>query len=758
MNSTMAFGISNRIFVPRRGLSIILLIAASLLMASSIMCAATTEGTKKEMPEMKVDFSYSFGLPHRMTVALPDSSDKTLIDVFNDRLEYRWTYGNLKSIPLGAFMPLNCNWSASLWTEIDGRRLVKPGYQRSEGILPVLTTNFDDPDGTFSMEVVGGKTAALTQIKVTNISKAAHRYNVVFSINGSFGEVPGYINAGDSLDYMRAGWLDRADRVLIMAAGATTPLRKDTAAKTVALEWNLKPGETGAGWLVRPYKAYEEDVVQLRKRNWTKEFNKGKDVWRELMGRSTQYQIPDVGVRNAYYASLGDIFIMREPVAKGYIACSPGTEGYRCPNSGEASMAAVGLDQAGLHHESEIGYQISLDIQGKNGDWNDPTGWSHSAWGMAGFKAWAAMEHYKLTGDRSYLTKVYPKMLASSRWQETQRQRTRMLVDGAKPAYYGMMPRGQGDCGLDAGDGWYGYFIPHNVWAVYCDKLTLEAAQILGKANDVKECRKIYDQAHTDLVAVIKKGAIQEDGYRWIPGSPSNPSGSRWGALNTAFPCEVLPANDDLITGTLRYMNQHLSSGGLQLHTGWMADGMWVAMSLDNVAEVELARGNGDEAVRLLYATLNHGTPLYSWCEERGQEPGTDKTSGDRQHLWTPVAIVRAVRDCMVMENEGGLHLAMGTARQWLSDGNEVGVKNAPTHYGEVTYSMKYDQASKRVTGSISFPKRESLPVCVLHIRLPQGLTLKSVDVASGGTVLPDGSGVRWDAPKGKVSFTAEVQ
>ncbi|MHB1460645.1 MAG: hypothetical protein ACYC1M_05120 [Armatimonadota bacterium] len=710
------------------------------------------------MTDMKVDFAYSFGLPHRMTMALPDSSDKTLVDVFADRMEFRWTYGNLKSIPLGAFSPLNCNWSANVWPEIDGRRLGKPGYQRAEGVLPVLATNYGDPDGSFGMEVVGGKTAAITRVKVTNSSNKPHRYTVVFSMNGAFGEVPGYINAGDPQDFMRAGWLDRADRVLVFAAGADTPLRKDTAAKTIALEWELKPGETGSGWLVRPYKAYEQDVPKLRAYDWAKEFEQGKQVWRKLMGRSVQYQIPDVGVRNAYYASLGDIFIMREPVAKGYIACSPGTEGYRCPNSGEASMAAVGLDQAGLHKESAIGYQVSLDIQGKNGDWDDPTGWSHSAWGMAGFKAWAAMEHYKLTGDRGYLEKVYPKMLACSRWQEKQRQRTRVLVDGAKPLYFGMMPRGQGDCGLDAGDGWYGYFIPHNVWAVYCDKLTLEAARILGKASDVKECQAIYDQAHTDIVTVLRRGAIQEDGYKWIPGSPANPSGSRWGALNTAFPCEVLPADDELITGTLRYMNQHLSMGGLQLHTGWMADGMWVAMSLDNVAEAELMRGNGDEAARLLYATLNHGTPLYTWCEERGQEPGTDKTSGDRQHLWTPAAVVRAVRDCMVMENDGGLHLALGTARQWLNDGNEVGVKNAPTHYGDVTYGMKFNQATKQITGKISFPERESLPWCVLHVRLPQGLFLKSVNADSKAVVLQDGSGLKWTNPKGVVSFVADVK
>jgi hypothetical protein len=718
---------------------------------------AQSEEAGKQVSDMRVDFSYAFGLPHRMTVALPDSSDKTIIDEYSDKIELKWTYGNLSRIPLGAFVPLNCNWAADMWPEIDGHRPEKRTYSRTDGILPVLKTSYDDPDGTVDIEIAGGSTAAVTRISVRNNSAKPHRYSLVFAMNG-WGEVPGCINEGDPLDYVLAGWNDRADRVLAIAVGAETPLRKDSPAKTIALEWNLKPGGTGTGWLVRPYKAYEADVPKLRAHDWAKEFEQGRDAWRKLLGRTVRFEIPDDGVRNAYYASIGDIFIMREPVAKGYIACSPGTEGYRCPNSGEASMAAVGLDQAGLHKEAALGYQISLDLQGKDGDWNDPTGWSHKAWGMAGFKAWTVMEHYKLTGDRAYLENVYPRMLACSRWQEKQRQRTRVMVSGKRPSYYGLMPRGQGDCGLDAGDGWYGYFIPHNAWAVYCDKLTLEAAEILGKPGDAKELQGIYDRAHDDLVDAIEKGAIEEDGYRWIPGSPGNPSGSRWGALNVAFPCEVLPVDHQLITGTLKYMNQHMSQGGLQLHTGWMADGMWVAMSLDNVAEIELARNNGDEAARLLYACLNHGTPLYTWCEERGQEPGTDKTSGDRQHLWTPVAIVRAVRDCMVIEEGDGLHLARGTARQWLAGGRRIGADKAPTHFGPVSYHMHYDANTRRVTGGVSFPNKPSMRWCVLHIRLPQGLAVKSVDAKSGASVLPDGSGIKWMKPAGDIDFIAEIR
>lgn len=724
------------------------------------LSAALGQGTAMNSSASRVDFSYAFGLPHRMTVALPDSSDKTLIDTFNEHLQLRWTYGNLRTIPVGAFMPLGSSWSGDLWVESDGRRLSLTSHRRAAGILPALAVvaeDAEDADGRVALDAVGGKTAGLLRLTVTNSSDKPHRYQLVFSVNGGFGEVPGYINAGDPLDYVLAGWNDRADRVLALLVGGQAVARRETPARTMALALDLKPGETGHGWLVRPYKAYEADVAKLRGRDWAAEFAAGEQAWRDLLGRATRFVIPDTGVRDAYYACLGDLFIMREPVGAKYVAISPGTEAYRCPNSGEASMASVGLDQAGLPREAEEGYRWSIDSQGANGDWNDPAGWSHRCWGMAGFKAWTVLEHYLITRDRAYLEHVWPHLLANSRWQETQRQKTRQLVDGQKPLHYGLMPRGQGDCGLDAGDGWYGYFIPHNAWAVNADRVAMLAAGYLGHTAEQAELRGNFERAKADLISSMDRGAIAEDGYRWIPGSPGNRAGSRWGVLNAAFPCEVLPPDHELISGTLRYMARQMSPGGLHVHTGWMADGMWVAISLDNVAEVELRRGNGDEAARLLYACLNHGTPLLTWCEERGPKPGTDQVSGDRQHLWTPAAVVRAVRDVMVMEDGDGLRLAAGADRGWLGSGQPVGVEQAPTHFGPVSYAMAYDAARHQVAIDVTFPRRNPPAWVELAVRLPEGLKIKSFDAASGASLAAGGEALRWTRPKGAVKVVATV-
>jgi hypothetical protein len=710
----------------------------------------------------KVDFSYAFATPHRITVGRPDASNRTLLDLQTGSLRMGWTYDNLSmsNFPPLSFRVPQTSWSIKITPQIDGKSFTSSRWTRLDGVLPGLENVYEDFSGSVRLEVLSGITAALVQIDLVNTDSKPHQFALLCD-SGSWGENPAWLDpTRDVGDNLVAGWNERADRVLILGLGADAySLQSDgipPGPKNIILVWNLKPGEKRQGWLVRPYHGYEADLTALRKQDWTQEMEQGKKEWSNLLGKASKLSIPDVGVSNAYQACFADLFIMREPLADGRIIGVPGTEVYRAGNSGEPLIIAVALDQNGLHKESFAGASISFEMQESDGCWADKRGWMHSMWCASGFKSWAVMEHYRLTGDKKFLADVYPRMVASSRWQERQRVRMRK-GDGERPLTYGLMPRGFGDCGLMNDDDNYGVFFPHNIWAVYADRCSLEVAEILRKTDDMSELKKIYETAYNDLLIALDRGAIKEQDYRWIPGAPGKTSGSSWGALNIVSPCGLLPPDHMLVTGTLRKIEANISKGGQPIHTGWMADGSWVAITLDNIAEVNLAQGNGDAAVRYLYSTLNHGTPLYTWCEERGQEPGTTKCSGDRQHLWTPVAVVRVIRDMMVLEKGDGLNLALGTAREWLGSGNPVGITDACTHFGKISYQMQYDSTGSKVTGEITFTEHSSAAWAVLHIRLPEGLKVKSVNFESKATVLPDGFGLRWNTPHGTMNFSATI-
>lgn len=730
----------------------------SLLVLAQSVAVAAADAPGGAAYVSGVDFSYAFSTPHRMCAARPDSSDKTLLDCEPGSLRMAWTYANLLNAPLMAYDPITATWSVRIRPQIGDQPLAGSTWKRVENTLPALENTYTDPGGTVQLEAVGGETAAIVRVTMTNTSGADAVFRMVCrSERGFFGYNPAYVVPWRDNDCLLAGWGDRADRVLVLAIGHDDSVILD--ANSLCPVWNVPAGQTRTGWIVRPYRGYAPDLPSLRAADWAKEAETAKQEWRDLLARTVRVQIPDPGVADALQACMADLFVMREPVAKGYLGVTPGTDGYRAANAGESAIVAVALDQFGLHDEAIRGYQMCLDQQGSDGEWADPEGWGHLFWGVSGFKCWAAMEHYKLSRDRAFLESVYPRMLASSRFQEQQRAHTRVMVDGQRPLTYGLMPRGMGDCGLKDGDDLYGVFLPHNFWCVYADRMTLEAAEILGKTGDLPEAKSIYETAMNDLMQATENGAIAEADYRWIPGVPGKTSGSRWGALNAAFPCRLMPPDHELITGTMRHIESAMSPGGIPINTGWLVDGMWVAIALDNLAEVHLLRNEGDPAAALLYATLNHGTPLYTWCEERGQEPGSANITGDRQHLWTPVAVVRALRDSYVMEDGADLHLARGLHRDWLNSGAPVGIADAPTHFGRVGYTMQYDAATGRVTGNVAFPANNAgLQSATFYVRLPEGRRVTAVNPESGATLLPDGSGIRWSNPTGEKPLALTVE
>lgn len=688
---------------------------------------------------------------------MPDSSNKTLLDQQLTCVDVSWTYEDLLRFPLAVYAVPETTWKLSVQPTVDGQNYARSSWSRVDGYLPALSSIYRDFRGTVRLEMFGCESAMVARIQVANTGEREHTFSLLCEMPAPFGHgySPAWVDSEKTGDHLLAGWSDRADRVLLLGLGAQDyPVTKGNR---LEMAWTLGSGAEASGWLVRPYAAYASDLEDLRVTDWSREVQEFFSTWNGLLDRASVMHVPDVDVDNGFKACLADLFVMREPVADGYIAATPGTECYRAANAGEASITAIALDQMGLHDESALGFRMCLDQQGDDGDWADPKGWSHLFSSTSGFKSWAAMEHYRLTGSRDFLEQVYPRMLASSRFQERSRFKTRKLINGERTAEYGLMPRGQGDCGLMNDDDFYGVYLPHNLWSVSADRISVEAAEILGKVDDLPELRRIYETALGDLCQALEMGSIQEDGYRWIPGVAGKSIGSRWGALNALYPCRILGSDDDLVTGTIRHIESNMGPGGIPLHLGWGAETLWVAIALDNLAEVHLVRGNGDAAAEYLYAAFNHGTPLFTWCEERGYQPGSDLCTGDRQHLWTPVSVVRVVRDMLVMENGSELHLAKGTARSWLSSGGEVGVTNAPTHFGKISYSMHYDQAPGTVSGRLALPDGPSIECVRLFVRLNNGFTVKSVDRESGAIVSADGLGIEWAMPRGEVAFRAIV-
>jgi hypothetical protein len=96
----------------------------------------------------------------------------------------------------------------------------------------------------------------------------------------------------------------------------------------------------------------------------------------------------------------------------------------------------------------------------------------------------------------------------------------------------------------------------------------------------------------------------------------------------------------------------------------------------------------------------------------------------------------------LVMEDGDGLQLALGSDRSWLASGQPIGIAGAPTHFGRVSWQLQYDAAKRRVAGRVEFAERSNAAWTTLHLRLPAGQRIASVNPESGAAVLSDGSGL----------------
>ena len=374
-------------------------------------------------PAPSVTFNYAFAPPHRLTVALPDSGSKTLLDALPGKLEMSWTYEDLVYYSFKSYSYPQTQWKVVLEPSLDGHPFAQSKWERSRGFLPVLKNTYQDKDVSFTLEMAGGDTAAIGRLSLANSGAQIATVTLRCEVPGGWtGYNPAWVDPSAPADHLLAGWKWLADQVVILGIGADAyPVSGSTV---LTMKWNLRPGEKRQAWLVRPYKNEEPEVEALRRQDWSAEFARAEKVWVDLLDRASRPLVPDRGVRDAFYACLADLFIMREPVAGGYIATVPGTEVYRsAPNPFETAIVAVALDQVGLHYLAELGYRVDLDIQDPDGNWTESKYWSHLMWGASGFKAWVVMEHYLLSGDAAFLERRYPQMLACSRWQEKQRAR-----------------------------------------------------------------------------------------------------------------------------------------------------------------------------------------------------------------------------------------------------------------------------------------------------------------------------------------------
>ena len=282
------------------------------------------------------------------------------------------------------------------------------------------------------------------------------------------------------------------------------------------------------------------------------------------------------------------------------------------------------------------------------------------------------------------------------------------LAPGEKPYWFGLLPWSYGDSGIPQG-----HSFAHNFMAAYAVQVTADAAKVLGRSSDEAWLNREY----SNYTAAIRKDVnraltFEKADLHYLPAMPTYPQAAYSQSFLAVYPTHIYSPEDPLITGLLDRMQQS-EKQGLPTNVAWAGPaGVWAGEGM-NMAETYLLRGEKQRADDMLVAALNHSYTTKVWKEEILVDPDLPRAceghhskrkaqqgTGDMPEAWANANLVLFLRDMLVNERDGKLHLLAGLLPSWVPVGKSLELANAPvTTGGEVSLRVDHSSADEwRIT------------------------------------------------------------
>jgi hypothetical protein len=536
-------------------------------------------------------------------------------------------------------------------------------------------------------------------------------------------------------------------RVIVMFdTGEATPLQVTRKGEDVFLKGKLPGGKQARlvayipAWPVKPAKF----AVLKNTDRWAAQTEK---YWTDILGGAMQVDLPDPFLCNVIRASQVHCMIAARNEEKGrYVAPWVSAMLYDALDS-EAQAVIRGMDMCGFEDFSRRGLEFFLKRYNKRGYFT--TGYTIIG---AGQHLWNIAEHYSRYPDRVWLNKQTPTLLGACKRIVAQRAKTRKLDShGKKVPEYGLMPAG---ATADYGGFFYRFFNDAQFYyglqtmaRLLADSGHPDAPALLADAKNYRQdiMRSYRWTEERSPVVPLRNGA-------WAPNPPAHLYlfGNIEDMLVVRVPNKTMIYNAEiganhLVTNgifepdsreaaeIMDYLEDHqfLRSG----HKDYKEEkNRKDVFALGGFGKVQPYYGRNAEVCALrddvkpfIRSYFNAMSSLI--CEENltfwEHFGSTGAWNKPHETGW----FLAQTAMMFSMDRDGELWLAPMVTNRWMEDGMTVSVRNAPTRFGKVSYSITSSVAAGHVDAEIEPPMRETPKHLVIRIRHPEEKPIRAVTV-----------------------------
>ncbi|MGA3132577.1 MAG: hypothetical protein ABSD59_17370 [Terracidiphilus sp.] len=671
-------------------------------------------------------------------IGLPMGSHKTIVDKQGD---LKWSQWSLKRKPLDTPIGFSDQMDGELAIQaFAGADALKVSSQQLyRGRYPFIVSSAHlgnlsleelavavDPDAApGEMPTADSGAKAFDVVRLTFSNDGTNAADVTLKLSGRERNLPGHV----------------VGTMLENGAGEDVALVTDTAGATVAAEDNgltlalhlsLPAQGKKTIWIELPYEWPVARNGELSRESGEASLAKAVAQWDDLWAHATRVEFPQKELTDFYYSSIAYVLILTEFDARGDLWALDGPAVYRQYWGRGEYFQARALEVAGFMEPARESVEHAFHIINDDGEWDFPptSGWP--AWDNSGGNAAAVWDYYLFSRNKEWLAKAYPYLLQSASWIRDHREESTLegvdgipagarpihrmiaskcrpepdppLKPGEKTYWYGLLPWSYGDSGLPEG-----HSFSHNFLADYAINVTSKAATVLDHPNDAAWLDREY-AAYTAAIRedVNRAATLETITPLYLPAMPTYPQGAYSQTFLAVYPTDLYAPDDPLVTGLITRM-EHEEKQGLPTNVAWAGyAGVWAGESM-NMAETYLMRGEKQKAADMLAAALNHSYTTNVWKEEilvdvdapRACDTSHSKRSnmdgtGDMPEAWANANLVLLLRDMLLNERDGKLHLLPGLLASWVPEGQTLTLDNAPVTTGG-TVSLRVEHVNAKL-------------------------------------------------------------